>query len=272
VTTPSGGLPRSRRWQPYFFVEATGLGFQLPGLLSSRATTFGAHYGSNVVSHPGELLKEAARDIKPKLRGWLHLAIFPISLAAGVVLILLSPDSTTRVASAIFAVSSTSLFGVSALFHRGQWAPHWHGVLRRLDHSNIFLLIAGTYTPFALMLLDGASARLLLILVWGGALLGIAFRVFWIGAPRWLYLPIYIGLGWAAVFWLGDFARSAGPVVVTLIVVGGLLYSLGGLVYGLRRPNPIPHWFGFHEVFHSFTIAAFAVHYVGISMIVYGAR
>jgi len=225
-----------------------------------------------MVSHPGELLKEAAREIKPKLRGWLHLATFPLSLVAGIVLISLSPDNTTRVASTVFAVSSTSLFGVSALFHRGHWSPRWHGVLRRLDHSNIFLLIAGTYTPFALTLLDDTSAQLLLALVWGGALLGIAFRVFWIGAPRWLYLPVYIALGWAAVFWLGDFARSGGSAVLTLIIAGGLLYSLGGVVYGLQRPNPIPRWFGFHEVFHSCTIAAFAMHYVGISMIVYGAR
>ena len=229
-----------------------------------------------MVTHAGELLKEAAREaareIKPKLRGWLHLATFPLSLVAGIVLIGLSPDTTTRVASSIFAVSSTSLFGVSALFHRGHWGPRWHGVLRRLDHSNIFLLIAGTYTPFAITLLDGSDERALLTLAWSGALLGIAFRVFWIGAPRWLYLPIYIALGWAAIFWLDDFAAAAGPTVLTLIIVGGVLYSLGGLVYGLKRPNPIPLWFGFHEVFHTLTIAAFAVHYIGVSMIVYARR
>lgn len=225
-----------------------------------------------MVSHSGELLKEAAREIKPKLRGWLHLATFPLSLVAGLVLVALAPDNTARLASTVFAGSSTALFGVSALFHRGHWSPRWHGVLRRLDHSNIFLLIAGTYTPFAIMLLDGTSAKLLLSLVWGGALLGIAFRVFWIGAPRWLYLPVYIALGWAAVFWLGDFARSAGPEVLALIIAGGLLYSVGGLVYGFKWPNPIPRWFGFHEVFHTCTVAAFSVHYVGISMIVYGAR
>ncbi len=222
--------------------------------------------------HATERLKEAAREIKPHLRGWLHLGTFPLSLAAGIVLVSLAPDSKTRIGSAIFAVSSSMLFGCSALFHRGHWGPRWHGVLRRLDHSNIFLLIAGTYTPFAIMLLDSRDAQILLSLVWGGALLGIAFRVFWIGAPRWLYLPVYIAMGWAAIFWLGQFADSAGPAVLTLIIVGGLLYSLGGVIYGLKRPNPIPRWFGFHEVFHSFTIAAFAVHYVGVSMIVYGSR
>ncbi len=225
-----------------------------------------------MIAQATERLWEAAREIKPHLRGWLHLGTFPLSVAAGIVLVSLAPDARTRLASAIFALSASLLFGTSALFHRGHWGPKWHGVLRRLDHSNIFLLIAGTYTPFALTLLNGTSARVLLSLVWGGALLGIAFRVFWIGAPRWLYLPVYVALGWAAIFWLGDFARTAGPAVLTLIIVGGGLYSVGGIIYGLKRPNPIPRWFGFHEVFHSFTVAAFAVHYVGVSMVVYSAR
>ena len=217
-------------------------------------------------------LLEVAREIKPQLRGWLHLAAFPLTVAAGVVLIALSPAGTTRLATTIFAVSAALLFGVSALYHRRHWSPRADVLLRRLDHSNIFLLIAGTYTPFAITLLSSRNAQILLGLVWGGALLGIAFRVLWIGAPRWLYLPVYVALGWAAVFWLGDFAAAAGPAAFTLIVVGGALYSVGGLVYGLKRPNPAPVWFGFHEVFHSFTIAAFMVHYVGVSMVVYSAR
>jgi hemolysin III len=228
---------------------------------------------SNVdsVSTPtGERLRDAAREIKPKLRGWLHLLAFPLSLVAGVTLVLLSEGERDKIATTVFAGSSSLLFGSSALFHRGHWSPRWHGVLRRLDHSTIFLLIAGTYTPFALTLLHGASARILLCLVWGGALLGIAFRVLWIGAPRWLYLPVYVALGWAAVFWLKDFA-SAGPLVLGMIVLGGGLYSIGGLVYGLRWPNPVPRWFGFHEVFHSLTIAAFIAHYVGVSLVVYRA-
>ena len=226
-----------------------------------------------MIVHTGERLKEAAREIKPRLRGWLHLATFPLSVVAGTVLIWLSPSTTTRIATTVFAVSSSMLFGVSALFHRGQpWSPRWHAALRRLDHSTIFLLIAGTYTPFALTLLDGDRARVLLSLVWGGAVIGIAFRVLWIGAPRWLYLPVYIGLGWAAVFWLDDFAAATEPAVLSLIVIGGLLYSLGGLVYGIQRPDPLPHWFGYHEVFHSLTIAAFAAHYAGVSMIVYSLR
>jgi hemolysin III len=222
-----------------------------------------------MMTHATERLREAAREIKPKLRGWLHLVAFPVALAAGAVLIVLSPDPKSRVATTVFTICSSTLFGVSALYHRGHWGARWSALLRRLDHSSIFLLIAGTYTPFALMLLGGGSGRLLLILVWVGALMGIAFRVFWIGAPTWLYLPVYIALGWAAIFWLGDFAASAGPAVLTLIIVGGGLYSIGGLVYGLRKPDPAPRWFGFHEVFHSFTIVAFITHYVGVSMVVY---
>jgi len=242
--------------------------------LCRRLLVYGLDIASNVdrvSTNPTERIKEVAREMKPHLRGWLHLVTFPLSVAAGIVLIVLSPDERARIATAVFAVSSSMLFGSSALFHRGSWSPRWHGVLRRLDHSSIFLLIAGTYTPFAVMLLDDRNARILLSLVWGGALLGIAFRILWVGAPRWLYLPVYIALGWAAIFWLRGFA-SAGPAILTLIVTGGALYSIGGVVYGLKRPNPIPRWFGFHEVFHSFTIAAFAVHYVGVSMVVYGAR
>jgi hemolysin III len=222
-----------------------------------------------VIVDATERLRGAAREIRPRLRGWLHLVAFPLTLVAGTVLVALSPDGRARWATGVFAGSACLLFGISALYHRRTWGPRAGAVLRRLDHSNIFLLIAGTYTPFALLLLDRDDARILLALVWAGALAGIAFRVFWVGAPRWLHTPVYLALGWAAIFWLGDFAATAGPVVLTLIIVGGGLYSLGGMVYGFRRPDPAPRWFGFHEVFHSFTIAAFVVHYVGVSMVVY---
>jgi len=219
-----------------------------------------------------ERLRDGVELLKPHLRGWLHAVTFPLAVAAGVVLFVLSPTDETRVSSGVFAVSAMLLFGCSALFHRGKWSPRTYDVLRRLDHANIFLLIAGTYTPFAVLLLDGTSQQLLLWLVWASALAGIAFRVLWLGAPRWTYVPVYVAMGWAAVFWLGDFARTAGAAVLTLIIVGGLLYSVGGLIYGLKRPNPHPRWFGFHEVFHSLTVIAFVTHYVGVSIATYSLR
>lgn len=208
-------------------------------------------------------------QVKPKLRGWLHLGAFPLVLAAGIVLVCLAPTTSAMVASAVFGVTAALLFGISALYHRGRWSPRVARVLKRLDHSNIFLIIAGSYTPFTVLLLPRHQAEVLLAVVWCGALLGVAFRVFWVGAPRWLYTPAYIALGWAALFYLPDFLRTGGAAILTLVIVGGALYTIGGVVYGLRRPDPLPRWFGFHEVFHAFTIAAFVVHYIGISLAVY---
>jgi hemolysin III len=218
-----------------------------------------------------ELLEQATATVKPRLRGWIHAGTFPLALAAGIVLVAFAPDSRARVAVTIYAVTATLLFGVSAAYHRGTWSPRVHGILKRLDHANIFLIIAGTYTPFTVLLLHGGRAEVLLWIIWTGALLGVAFRVLWVDAPRWLYTPIYIALGWAAVFFLPEFLHGGGPGVLTLLIVGGLLYSVGGVVYGLKRPNPSPRWFGFHEVFHALTLAAFVVHYVAVSMTTYAA-
>jgi hemolysin III len=206
---------------------------------------------------------------KPRLRGWLHAGTLPLVTAAGIALVALSPNALVRLATAVFTLTGMLLFGISTLYHRGNWSERSVRLLRRLDHANIFMLIAGTYTPFALLLLSGSDRRLLLTLVWAGALLGVAFRMLWVSAPRWVYTPVYVALGWTAVFWIGDFARAGGPTVLTLIIIGGLLYSCGGLVYALRRPNPSPNWFGFHEVFHGLTVAAFMVHYIGLSLLVY---
>lgn len=219
-----------------------------------------------------EHLREAARELKPRLRGWLHAGMTPLALAAGIVLVALSPTATTRIGSAIFATTALLLFTVSAIYHRGTWSPRVQGVLKRFDHSNIYLLIAGSYTPFTLLLLEGRDRVMLLSIVWGGALLGVAFRILWADAPRWLYTPIYIALGWAAVLYAPEFTSSAGAAVITLIAVGGVLYTLGGLVYGLKRPDPFPRWFGFHEVFHAFTIAAFVCHYTAASIATYSLR
>jgi hemolysin III len=164
------------------------------------------------------------------------------------------------------------LFTVSATMHRGGWSPRTERLLTRMDHACIFLLIAGSYTPFTLLLLHGADRVVLLSVVWTGAVLGVLFRVVWNDAPRWLYTPIYIALGWAAVFYFPAFFREASTAVLTLMVVGGALYTVGGLVYGFRRPDPFPRWFGFHEVFHTLTIVAFVTHYVGVSLATYSLR
>jgi hemolysin III len=224
-------------------------------------------------------LQDVVADLKPRLRGWLHLGIAPLTLAAGIVLVVLSPTPSARVGSAVFTGSALVLFTVSAIYHTGTWSPRTWAFLRRFDHSNIFLLIAGSYTPFSLLLLQGTERAVLLTTVWSGAILGVLFRVFWTDAPRWLYVPIYIAMGWAAVFFMPSFFDGAtrlglgvGVATFVMIVVGGALYTLGGVVYGFKRPDPWPRWFGFHEVFHTFTILAFVSHYVGVSLATYSLR
>lgn len=214
---------------------------------------------------PIEQALETVREIiKPKLRGWLHAGTFPLALALGAVLVLISPPGREQVASAVFAVTAALLFGVSALYHRGNWGPRATGILKRIDHANIFLIIAGTYTPFSVTLLAPGPARTLLWIVWTGALLGVAFRVLWVGAPRWLYVPVYIALGWVAVVYLPEFWAGRGHAITfALVLVGGALYTIGAVVYGTKRPDPSPRWFGFHEVFHALTVAAFLAHWAG---------
>ena len=241
---------------------------------SSVGSTVGSGV-ENLTSH----LSEVIAEVKPKLRGWLHLGSAPLTLAAGIVLVVLSPTTTIKVGNALFCGTGLLLFTVSAVYHRGTWSPPVWRLLRRFDHSNIFLLIAGSYTPFSLILLEGTQEEVLLTVVWTGAILGVLFRVFWTGAPRWLYVPIYLALGWAAVFFIPAFFTGAmtlgtgiGVATFVLILVGGGLYTLGGLVYGVKRPDPWPSWFGFHEIFHTFTILAFAAHYVGVSLATYALR
>jgi len=216
------------------------------------------------------LVDEAAEpeqaDLKPTWRGWLHTAITPIALVAGIVLVSAAHGAEAKWSTAVFAITSLLLFGNSALYHRIDWSPKVKRTLKRVDHSNIFLLIAGTYTPMALLALAPAPGILLLTVVWAVAVLGIGFRIFWIGAPRWLYVPIYLGLGWAAVMDLPAlFAANAAMMI--LIVVGGLLYTGGAIVYALKRPNPFPGRFGFHEIFHACTVLAFLCHWTAILLI-----
>lgn len=211
-------------------------------------------------------------DIKPRLRGWIHAATVPVAVALGIVLIMFSRGAAAITGAAIFMATSLALFGVSALYHRIGWTPRVKAIFRRIDHANIFLLIAGTYTPLSLTLLPSRKATILLALVWTGALAGVFFRVFWLGAPRALYVALYVVLGWSAMLFVTDLFRASW-VTMTLVLLGGLLYSIGAAVYGFKRPNPSPRWFGFHEVFHSLTVAAFLLQWTGVFIaILTGAR
>lgn len=201
----------------------------------------------------------------PHLRGVLHLATVPVAVIGGIVLLLATDSPAVRLAVAIFVVSSVALFATSAIYHMGDWLPTTKAMLRRADHSNIFLIIAGTYTPLSLILLPPDDARTLLIVVWTGALAGVLIRNFWLTAPRWVYVPIYVSLGWAAVFYIPEFA-TAGWLILTLIVSGGLLYTVGAVIYATKWPQLSEKWFGFHEMFHSFTIAGFLSHFSAIAL------
>jgi hemolysin III len=195
--------------------------------------------------------------------------MFPVSVFAGIVLVATAPSQASRVSSAIFAITASILFGVSALLHRGSWSPAVEGLLRRLDHANIYLIIAGTYTPFAVLALPDKEGRILLSIVWAGALAGVVFRVFWVTAPRWLSTALYVVVGWVAIFFIPELVDGAGIAAVVLIVIGGILYSLGAVVYAIKRPNPSPEYFGFHEVFHTLTVAAYMTHYVAVWIVVH---
>ena len=223
-----------------------------------------------VVGQGRDRLDRVATTVKPRLRGWLHAGMTPLVFVAALVLVVFGPTLTSRVAAAVYLLCSLMLFGTSATYHRGHWSARVAGVFRRWDHANIYLFIAGTYTPLAANLLHGHSRVLLLSLVWGAASVGIAFRILWLGAPRWLYTALYVLMGWAAVGWLGDFWHAGGPAVVILVIAGGLVYSLGAVVYALKRPNPSPQWFGFHEIFHSATVIAAVLHYIAIALVTLG--
>jgi len=216
------------------------------------------------------LLEAAAVDaqveVKPTWRGWIHAATFPIAIAAGIVLIVMAEGAAAKWAAAVFMATSVLLFGNSALYHRFDWGPKTKAVLKRIDHANIMLLIAGTYTPLAVLALPPEKGALLLILVWSGALLGILFRVFWINAPRWLYVALYLLLGWAAVLYMVDLFQANAAMMV-LVIVGGLLYTGGAVCYALKKPNPWPGHFGFHEIFHVCTVLAFLCHWTACLLI-----
>lgn len=208
----------------------------------------------------------AAVEVKPSWRGWVHAATFPIAIVAGIVLIAVAQSGAAKWAAAVFMTSSLLLFGISALYHRFNWGPSAKLLLKRIDHANIFLLIAGTYTPLATLALPPEKGTLLLSLVWGGTVVGILFRVFWIHAPRWLYVALYLLMGWAAVMFMADLLIANVPMMV-LVIVGGLLYTGGAIVYAIKKPNPWPGHFGFHEIFHVCTVLAFLCHWTACLLI-----
>ena len=206
---------------------------------------------------------------KPKLRGIVHLVMSPLSLVAGLILITLANELRGRITLGIFTLTAVTLFTCSALYHRVAWNDRNKAIWRRIDHSNISILIAGTYTPFAVYLLEPSQTKVLLALAWGGAILSSLLRIFWLSAPRWLYVSGYIALGWAVVFYMPAFLESAGVLIFVLILVGGVLYSAGGVIYALKKPNFSINWFGFHELFHAMTAAAFICHFIAAVLTVY---
>jgi hemolysin III len=202
---------------------------------------------------------------KPRLRGVIHQYAFYVALVLGAALIVFAPGGRERLAAAVYAFSVAGLLGTSALYHRRDWTVRARMWMRRLDHSMIFVLIAGTYTPFALLVLDGDLARAILIVVWAGALCGTVLNVFWVRAPKWVTASVYIALGWVAVAAFPEMARAMGAVGVGLIAIGGVLYTAGAVIYALRRPNPVPGVFGYHEVFHALVVVAAAAHFAAVA-------
>jgi len=211
-------------------------------------------------------LEQLAARVKPRLRGVSHQIAFFVALAAGVVLFTLAHDSRGRTGALVYCGSLALLFGVSALYHRPTWAPGPRQWMRRLDHSAIFVLIAGTFTPLGLLL--GNDGDRPLALVWAGAALGVLQSVFWVRAPKPVVAILCVALGWSAFPLLGEVRVAAGASGVALIYLGGLLYSAGALIYSLKRPDPLPAVFGYHEIFHALVIAASVCHYAVVAQII----
>jgi hemolysin III len=213
-----------------------------------------------------EVASEAIAAVKPKLRGVSHEWAFFVSLFLGGGLIVAADSPTATVAVAIYAASLSALLGTSALYHRVNWRrPNVRRWMRRLDHSMIFFLIAGTYTPFALLVLDGPLADAILAIVWVGAIAGAIVEMVWIDHPKWVAALIYMSLGWVAVIAFPGLWDEMGVVGTLLIVTGGLFYTAGAVVYATQRPNPNPRVFGYHEIFHAFVILAAAAHFGAIA-------
>jgi hemolysin III len=225
-----------------------------------------------VGSSPAALLLAGVAEIKPRLRGWLHTYAAAISIGSGVTLVAVAAvlrGGPAAASTSVYAATVTLLFGTSALYHRITWTPRAHRIMKRLDHSMIFVFIAGTYTPIAVLSLPRGSALTVLVVVWTGAVFGVLLKSTWASAPRWLSTACYVALGWVAVFVMPQLLHNAGVAAFVLIVTGGVIYTIGGVVYALKRPNPVPSVFGFHEVFHLCTLLAAICHYVAVWLTVF---
>jgi hemolysin III len=211
-------------------------------------------------------------DTRPRLRGHIHFWSFFGALAAVTALVALASSTvsgTAALATSAYGLTVLGLFGVSALYHRRLWSPAAYKWMKRADHSMIFLFIAGTYTPFTLLAMSQPTGYIVLAVVWGGAIAGVALKMLWPTAPRWLGVPIYIALGWVAAFVLPDLLAKAGVAALVLLLVGGLFYTIGAVFYAVRWPNYWPHTFGYHEFFHACTVLAAVSHYIAIWLAMY---
>lgn len=206
--------------------------------------------------------------MKPKLRGYFHQEAFFVALGAGILLIAKSSTSAALISSTVYTLSLLLLFGISAIYHRPQWQPQHRAFMRRLDHSAIFIVIAGTFTPICQLALSEEAGHKLLAVVWIGATAGIIQSVFWVNAPKWLAAILYIVLGWLAVPYLSELKASLGMLNVWLLVTGGVVYTAGALFYVFKKPNFFPGTFGYHELFHIFTIIGAAFHFIVVYQLV----
>ncbi|HEY3759440.1 MAG TPA: hemolysin III family protein [Solirubrobacteraceae bacterium] len=217
-------------------------------------------------------MRDLAKTVKPRLRGVSHQYAFFVSLACGAALILAASGGRARLAATVYAVAVSALLGTSALYHRVTWRPQARRWMRRLDHSMIFVLIAGTYTPVALLALPSALGRTVLIVVWAGVGVGVLFKLVWIDAPKWLLAGVYVAFGLVSIAVFGELPGAIGWLAVAGLATGGLLYTIGAIIYASGRPNPVPGVFGYHEVFHALVIAAASLHYAVIAFAVLPRR
>ena len=213
------------------------------------------------------MVTDAGFAERPTLRGVLHAVAFVVSCVIGVLFVIAAPDDHT-LAAAAFAVSASVMLGTSALYHRVRWSPSRRLWMRRADHAGVFLLIAGTYTPVALISLHGAWRTTVLAVVWSGAAVATVAKMCWVRSPKWLSAAVGIALGWVGVVALPELIRNVGLFPILLLAAGGVAYTAGAVVYARRRPDPVPHVFGYHELFHALTIVALACQYVAVAVFV----